>query len=323
MNIIDEVAAKLAKFSDSKIIIAVSGGSDSVALAYLVKKISQFNFKAIIIDHHLRESSAIEAKKAQEILDKLNIESEIISLAKQNIPKSNIEAWAREKRYEALASYAKKHNYAAILLAHHFDDLIENFFIRLSRGSGVDGLSSLADQVELNGTIYFRPLLDYKKKDLQQILVKEKINWVEDISNQDERFLRNKIRIILDQFMDDHLLEQRIAQTSKHLERASDFLIKHTEEIMKEKLISNGDSYNILWSEFKSLHEEIALRLLINILGKINGSFYKPRFVKLYNLYKKLIKLDFNKSITFNHCLIKSEKINNKQYLAFYPEYSS
>lgn len=320
MSIINEVAAKLSKFTNSKIIIAVSGGSDSIALAYLVKEIFQFSFKAIIIDHDLREKSAIEAKEAQEILTSLGIESEIISLAKDEKPTSNIEAWAREKRYDAISNYAKKHNYSAVLLAHHFDDLIENFFIRLSRGSGVDGLSSLAEQIELNGMTYYRPLLDYKKTDLQQVLVKEKINWIEDNSNQDEKFLRNKIRIILDKYMDDHLLKQRIFQTSKHLERASDFLTQHTEEIITKKVSSDGNSYNILWSEFKSLHEEIALRLLVNILNKINGNFYKPRFAKLYIIYQKLIALDFKRTLTFSNCLIKAKKINKEQYLIFYPE---
>ena len=126
-------------------IIAVSGGPDSLALSFLAKIYSikkSVNIKYFIVDHKLRKNSTLEANYVKKILTNFSIKLNILTW-KGIKPKKNIQSIAREKRYKLLADIAKKHKINNILLGHHLDDLFENFFIRMIRGSGLKGLVSL------------------------------------------------------------------------------------------------------------------------------------------------------------------------------------
>ena len=144
-----EIAVK-----NPKIAIGVSGGSDSLSLAYLSKIYSlEFNNKihVLIINHNLRKESYKEALKVKRILKNKKIESKIISW-NGKLPKSNIQKQARDIRYSLIFRYCVKKKINYLLTAHHRDDQIENFFIRLFRGSGLSGLASMAENV--NYTVY-------------------------------------------------------------------------------------------------------------------------------------------------------------------------
>ena len=130
-----------------KIIIAVSGGTDSMALLCLSNKFCQKNnidLIAITVDHKTREDSAMEAKFVTKACQKYKIHHRILE---NNfvIPTSNIESNLREIRYKLLLDFAKEHDIKNILIAHHQQDVAENFLIRLFRGSGIDGLSSIEE----------------------------------------------------------------------------------------------------------------------------------------------------------------------------------
>ena len=130
---------------DSNFIVAVSGGPDSLALAFLAKLYSikkNINSKFFIVDHKLRKESTLESKFIKKLLKKNLINSEILTW-KGAKPSTNIQSLARKKRYELLISKCNQLNINNILLGHHQDDLFENFFIRLLRGSGLKGLVSL------------------------------------------------------------------------------------------------------------------------------------------------------------------------------------
>ncbi|MBO6492815.1 MAG: tRNA lysidine(34) synthetase TilS, partial [Pelagibacteraceae bacterium] len=134
-----------SQINNEKFCIGVSGGPDSLALAFLCKIFSkEFNSKfiALIIDHNLRKQSGIEARKVKIILTKHKIRAKVLTW-KDKIPKSNIQFNARNIRYFLLNNECNKLNIKNLVLAHHEGDLIENFFIRLFRGSGLKGLSSL------------------------------------------------------------------------------------------------------------------------------------------------------------------------------------
>ena len=126
-------------------IVAVSGGPDSLALSFLAKIYSIQNsleVKYLMIDHKLRKNSTSEAKKVQKLLKKFSINLNILSWNGYK-PQKNIQSIAREKRYKLLINKAKKFKIKNILIGHHLDDLFENFFIRMVRGSGLKGLVSL------------------------------------------------------------------------------------------------------------------------------------------------------------------------------------
>ena len=169
-------------------IVAISGGPDSLALSFLAKIFAIKNsLKAryLIVDHKLRKESTSEAKYVQSLLKNYSININILSWKGQK-PKKNIQSVARDKRYELLINNAKKYKIKNILLGHHLDDLFENFFIRILRGSGLNGLISLDKKTKKNEVNLIRPLINVDKKDLIYISKNVFGTYVDDPTNKDE-----------------------------------------------------------------------------------------------------------------------------------------
>ena len=137
---IDQIYKKFKKSLDIKkdFAVAVSGGSDSLSLAFLSKVYSiekKLRAKFFIVDHRLRPESTNEAKIVRQALNKVRIKAEILT-RKGKKPSSNIQSIARKERLKLLFKKCEKYKINNILLGHHEGDLVENFFIRMIRGSG-------------------------------------------------------------------------------------------------------------------------------------------------------------------------------------------
>jgi len=135
---------KLNSLKKKVFLIAVSGGPDSLALTALAKYYSNENkckIYYVLIDHNLRKNSSNEAKSVKKLLKKHQINLSILKNTKKI--KKNIQSEAREIRYNLLATFCKKKKIKTIVTAHNLEDQVETFFIRLSRGSGLQGLSSM------------------------------------------------------------------------------------------------------------------------------------------------------------------------------------
>ena len=144
--------------------VGVSGGPDSLALAFLAKIYSlKKNLKAkfFIVNHNLRNDSTLEALKVQKILKRHSIDTKIL-IWKGKKPTKNVQSLARKKRYELLFEESDKFKINNILIGHHQDDLLENFFIRILRGSGLKGLISLIKSI-IGNKVLIRPLLIKKR----------------------------------------------------------------------------------------------------------------------------------------------------------------
>ena len=126
-------------------LVAVSGGADSLALAYLSKcyqiKNKNKNFHYVHVDHKLRDTSSNEAQTLKKILRKFKIECKIITWKKKTNTKKT-QSESRDFRFKVFEGFCKTKKVNTLLLGHHFDDFQENFFIRLLRGSGLKGLVS-------------------------------------------------------------------------------------------------------------------------------------------------------------------------------------
>ena len=155
---------------EENLAVAVSGGPDSLALAYLAKCYAiKKNIKIyyFIVDHRLRSESSLEATNIKFFLKSIDINCEILKWNGKK-PTKNIQAIARNKRYSLLINQCKKKDIKHLLLGHHLNDVLENFLIRIVRGSGLNGLISfnkISKYRDQNINI-LRPLLDIEKKDL-------------------------------------------------------------------------------------------------------------------------------------------------------------
>ena len=156
-----------ASIKKNTFLVAVSGGPDSLALsslshAYSIEKKIKVFF--VLVDHGIRSDASKEAQNVKNLLKKKGINLTILK-NKKKINK-NVQSQAREIRYQLLLNFCKKNKIKFIMTGHHRDDQIETFLIRLSRGSGIQGLSSMSKVSSLSKTTkLFRPLLDEKKKD--------------------------------------------------------------------------------------------------------------------------------------------------------------
>ena len=179
--------------------VAVSGGPDSLALAFFSKIYSikkSLKVKYFLVDHKLRTNSSVEALFVKNLLKDLSIYLDILRRNGKK-PKSNIQSLARKKRYNILINQSKKHEINHILFGHHEDDVYENFFIRLLRGSGLKGIVSLDKKTSINKVNILRPLIQIEKKDLIYISKKVFNKYVEDPSNENEIFKRVRIRNLI------------------------------------------------------------------------------------------------------------------------------
>ncbi len=184
---------QLTFLSESKILIAISGGQDSVVLTHLCKSLN-LNITLAHCNFKLRgdESDADEnfvVNLAQELDIEVFLESFDTKTYAEN-EKLSIQMAARELRYHWFESLLKDLKYDYVLTAHHADDQIETILINLTRGSGLKGLTGIP---EINDYI-IRPLLPFSKEELESYAKNNKLNWREDSSNASEVYLRNKLR---------------------------------------------------------------------------------------------------------------------------------
>ena len=157
---------------DAKAIaVGVSGGADSLALALLLKEyLPDIKIVALTVDHKLRPTSLEEALYTKDVMEKFGIEHHILTW-KGEKPLTGIEEQARLARYELLTNWCKKNNINYLAIAHHLFDQAETFLMRIQRGSGVLGLSSMEDIVVRDGICILRPLLD-----ISPLMLKEYLN---------------------------------------------------------------------------------------------------------------------------------------------------
>jgi len=162
------------KFKDQNIALAVSGGSDSLALAFLAKKFSKkyhYNVIAFTLDHQLRKESSEETELVKYIMKKQNIEHHSLLWSGKK-PKTKIQETARIMRYNLFSDACIKHNCKYIFLGHHANDQVETFVIRLEAKSGLEGLACMREFSKIlteSGSLELvRPKISYEKNTLKE-----------------------------------------------------------------------------------------------------------------------------------------------------------
>jgi len=226
---------------------------------------------------------------------------------KGKIPDSNIQSKARHIRYSLFNRECDRYNIKYLVLAHHEGDLIENFLIRLFRGSGLKGLSSLniKKYSENNNLNLIRPLINTKKSELVYIAKKVFNFYLTDPSNFKEKFLRTRVRNYLDKFKLDGLDINKVKLTLNNLQTANESL-----NFYKKKSETNYVRYlqrNLCFVScdlFSYESKEVIFRTISDIISKISDKYYPPRGKDVKNLIDRIELKEFKK-LTLGGCIVE------------------
>lgn len=303
----------------ARLAIAVSGGIDSLALTFLLRDFcleNNIELFAVTIDHKMRKGSSDEALELAKILQKHKINHQILTVDSQKLSKNNIEANLREVRYELLYGFCSAQKIEHLFLGHHLGDGAENFLIRLFRGSQLDGLSAMQEVSQLKKIKLCRPLLNNTKDELKNFLQGKKIKWFEDETNDDEKFLRNKIRKFFNQFEEKDLIQKRIQSAAKTIEESKDFIDEILLEKARDCLIFQPEgSFIIDLEKYQQISPKIALKMLSLLLIEVSGNQYKPRLEGLKNFETNILSLKKGQKKNFYGCM--AQILNNQDVARF------
>ncbi len=274
--------------------IAVSGGPDSMALAQALLTLNINNpIHILTVDHKLRAASSREAWDVKEWVSKYKRNDVYFNLLswEGDKPTSALLEKARQVRYDLMATYCAEHKIKHLFLAHHKNDQAETFLIRLAKGSGLDGLAAMKSTQDYKDTITLcRPLLGLLKQDLVQYCEENKIAYAQDPTNENEDYLRPRLRQSFEALEKEGLSVDRLATLSKRLQRAraalEEISQKAFDTALKEK---KEDTVRIDFNITLTQTEEIAFRMLIKATRILREEApYNIRMDRLENLFEDL-----------------------------------
>lgn len=281
--------APLQPFEDHPLLaIAVSGGADSLALTLLADRWAKRHggrAVGLTVDHGLRPGSADEAERTGRWLQVRDIEHHTLPWQGEK-PKSGLQRRAREARYGLLADWCRKHGCLHLLTAHHRGDQAETVAIRQARQSGPAGLAGIASIREIQGLRLLRPLLGVDKADLIRFLRAQRQPWIEDPTNDDPAFTRNRLRKA---GLDIRALAKG-AESQGVLREAND---RRVAETLVHLTVLDPAGFAWIDAEgFAALSEDLADDLASDLLSRvlitIGGRRYPPRSQSLSRLIETM-----------------------------------
>jgi tRNA(Ile)-lysidine synthase len=277
--------------SNPRIAVALSGGCDSLALSVLAHDWVQARGGEVIaltVDHRLRAGSTAEARRVHAQCVEIGISHHILTRRGPK-PEASIQDAARRARYALLTDWCRDNGVLHLFLGHHLEDQAETFLLRLSRGSGIDGLSAMTPVQARAEIRLLRPLLTVPKARLRAVLEKRKLSWIEDPSNLDPNYARIRFRRALPMLAEEGLDVARLAATATRMARARTALENLTAGVLAQAVSVFPEGYGLVKAEILGrADEEIALRALSRILMCIGARPYPPRLAPLERLYDAL-----------------------------------
>jgi len=314
-----------ALFADWKnapaLVLAVSGGPDSVSLMWLAarwrKSLSHGpRLVAVTVDHGLRHEAAREARSVKELARALDLPHQTVRWTGAK-PVTGVPAAARAARYRLLARAARREGATHILTAHTRDDQAETLLMRLLRGSGITGLSAMARESARDGVILVRPLLSLPKTRLVATLKRAGIGYADDPTNRDTAFARPRLRAMLPLLAAEGGDARGLARLASRLARANAAVEVLTDGAERYLALTGNAAPQHHAREFDAgafagLPEEIRLRLLIRAIN----TFGHEGPAELGKVEALLVQLDRSIAGKVLKSSPKGRQISLKQTLA-------
>jgi len=307
---------------DGAIAVAVSGGSDSLALMHLLRAFAEQRKSkppvVLTVDHGLRKSSARDARQVAAWAKQAGLKAEVLKWTGTK-PKSGIEAAAREARYRLMGQWLTRHKIATLFVGHTGDDQAETFLLRLARGSGLDGLAAMRANAPwpvpgFAGLGVKRPLLALRRDQLRAHLKSLKQSWLDDPMNDDPAFDRVKIRKALVVLAPAGLTVERIASAAAHLARARESLEIVTEAVLARSVRAGEGGVLLDPAVLAAAPREVGLRALATILMAVSGQAYRPRFESLERLFDQIGGGRLGAGATLHGCHIRPAGRRGKDF---------
>ncbi|GAB7257883.1 tRNA lysidine(34) synthetase TilS [Polaribacter sp. OB-PA-B3] len=277
------INSKLPFLKDKKLLIAISGGIDSVVLTHLLASL-KFDISLAHCNFKLRNiESDLDEEFVKKLGNKLQIECHSISFDTEKVAKEKKESTqiaARNLRYNWFKELIKKYNFDYVLTAHHADDNLETFLINLTRGSGLDGFTGIP---EINDSIV-RPFLQFSRDEILDYAIANNISWREDKSNASTKYVRNKIRhqiLPVLKEINPNILAT-FSKTVANLQESKDIIEDRIETVSKDiiEYVDDKNSFKINIDKIQQLKNPKAY--LYQLLEK----YHFTEFNDVYNLLK-------------------------------------
>ncbi|MFM1814459.1 MAG: tRNA(Ile)-lysidine synthase [Pseudomonadota bacterium] len=286
----DEAGRLFKELHHADLLLAVSGGADSMALMYLVSRwrsgldVGAPKVHVATVDHGLRPGSRKEAERVAQEANRLRLPHTILTWQGPH-PRSGLQEAARLARYRLLAAHIGElygESRSAIVTGHHQEDQAETVLMRLARGSGVEGLTGMQPVTEFDGVGLLRPLLDVPKARLVKTLETAGMTWIEDPSNDNEDFERVRIRAALPHLAALGITPPMVALSAKRLGQAKQALKRATGLFISNHVAMHDGLYAATTVQaFAEAGPGIAARALAALIENFGGLSPTPRLARV------------------------------------------
>lgn len=263
---------------NDKVLVAVSGGPDSICLLnilYNLKEKLKIEIYVAHVNHLIREEAKGDAEFVKEFCRSKNIEffyKEYNIKEKAKIEKISVEEAGRNARYEFFQEIASINNINKIAIGHNKNDLVETLIMNILRGTGTQGLKAILNK---NG-IYIRPLLDISREKIEEYCEKNNLKPRIDLTNFENNYTRNKIRNIVIPYLKKEFnpnIVQTLTRLSQIATEEQDFIDMEVEKYYKKIIINEEtESIKISGKEFSRIHIAIKKRIILYIINKLFGN---------------------------------------------------
>jgi tRNA(Ile)-lysidine synthase len=296
-----QIAGAIGADRPDRLGVAVSGGSDSLALLTLLndwRATGGPDLHAVTVDHGLRPEAAEEARLVGSLCEGWTIPHTTLHWTDWD-GAGNLPDAARRARYRLMAEWAMETGIPAIAVAHTADDQAETFLMRLSRAAGLDGLSAMAPRWQQGGITFLRPVLNAAREDLREVLRARGITWADDPTNADPAYERVRARQVLETLAPLGIEAATLAEVAGNLADARHVIDGQVAFAARNAARIEAGDVLVDRTALARIEPEITRRLLQKAILWISGADYPPRGLALKRLMRAI---DAGDSATLHGC---------------------